>query len=134
MVGGNQREKTGIKSQFCQPERSLISVKDRFSQLNIQQPVISVVGLRSFMIKQEFLTWFLAQKLVFDAKLIVSDLQFFNRRKIDLIKGLAKFFFGIVPKHYPIFIEQTNEGIFNLRHYSAPPNKFLTSPLPSILS
>jgi len=69
------------KLQLGQPDGHLIGAELAMGQLDVQQPVIQIGGLRAFAVEQEFLFRLLAQQPVLDAVLVVDQLQLLDAGK-----------------------------------------------------
>jgi hypothetical protein len=86
------------------------------SQLNIQQPVIQIVGRPTCEIVQELFLGFLSQDAVFDGKLVVGEFNGCDTWQQQELEFSAQFAFGIVPKEGAVFFEESIERGLHTGH------------------
>ncbi|TXT43480.1 MAG: hypothetical protein FD137_1818 [Spirochaetes bacterium] len=93
-------------------------------QLNIQQPIVQIRGLRSFAIEQEFLFRLLTQQSIFYAELIVRKLELLNVGKLKGLEFVAQFLLDIVPEYDPMPVKKFCQGLGNaVAHGSIPSSR-----------
>ena len=75
--------------QLVECLRNTIGAEDIVGKLDVQQPVLNVVRLRSCFVNQKVLFWAFAKHLILQPEFVVVDLYFLNTIYFNRIKLFA---------------------------------------------
>ena len=88
----------GRDAELHQPDRRLVGLEDRRRQLQIEQPIVGQRRLRPVLVNEEACRRLSPQHPVFQAELVVGDLDLSHAVKRDHLEHFSQLPSGVVPE------------------------------------
>ena len=112
----DRRGEVRREAEFAHQDRRLTRPENPLGQLNIQEPVVEILRLRSMEVEKELLIRLLSKHEMLHLKLILVHLPLRDPFQSNRIVVAPKLALRVVPEDDPMLFKHSGQGLFDLCH------------------